>query len=571
MVYFQMNMNNIKKLKFKLNIKILISHIFGIVALLSFTHLAISYSSEEFELPFYDRTKNTDVQIAYEFSPYDRTSDIDEEEEPTQEITNVGMVIDPDDLVDIADIETENPDIAPNGNLDAAAAADSADTFEVYSNAMRRQGYNVTDGVYEQYDEVRINNEINRYKTEVNRILKEYEDSRKSEEDGEIEKNEETGEDEPPVLPPAPLLYEYKLVKTAPEIEIPKSEKMWIQANYTNKMTVEPFMDYIIVRDNEAEILCDATGKVITKNFAALGVEILKMRDTEGRTVFQKTDDGVYYIYDPAAGEHGLGAFVAIAFSQGLTGRRGVPFMYPSYYGADGANGLDRDYNPRNAKWGYKIAGTETPVISRIYGMTFNFSENVGIAYQEASGRGDKFLFLDEHGNNYLDIRYSYFAPDTDTVTEEHLGFFYFDHGLTRVYERERDPRSFNYIEREFIVDYYGRPFYIPDDYTIKAYSNGMILLEKRGYYGFMNYLGEWVAQPIYRYAQPFYEGVAVIGLENGKKALIDTKGNLLTKFKYNTITNCTGGIIALFERNEGWTILNKVRKQVEIEIETGN
>ena len=176
---------------------------------------------------------------------------------------------------------------------------------------------------------------------------------------------------------------------------------------------------------------------------------------------------------------------------------------------------------------------------------------------------GNKFSFLDMNGNNFLSSSYNYFAPDK--ATRDHLGFFYFDHGLTRVYDREYNRRTGEIIEREFIVDRSGKPFYIPDEYTIKAYSNGMILLENNGYYGFMNYLGEWIANPIFTYAQPFYEGVAVIGLENGKRALIDTQGNLIAKFKYDLITNCTGGIVTLFEKDHGWTILNKVRRQIPI------
>jgi hypothetical protein len=193
--------------------------------------------------------------------------------------------------------------------------------------------------------------------------------------------------------------------------------------------------------------------------------------------------------------------------------------------------------------------------------MAFNFSENIGVAYRDAVGSGKRIVFLDAYG--YVLYNGDFYAPDK--ATSNHLGFFYFDHGLTRVYRREFDWRGWQIAEKELLVDVTGKAFYIPEDYNIIAYSNGMILLEKNGYYGFMNYLGEWGAQPIYRYAQPFYEGVAVIGLENGKKALIDTNGNLLVKFRYTTITNCTGGIVALYEKSEGWTILNKVRRQIEV------
>jgi len=281
------------------------------------------------------------------------------------------------------------------------------------------------------------------------------------------------------------------------------------------------------------------------------------MRDNDGRTVFKR--DGIYYFYDPTAGENGNGVFVQIDKFDEILGNRGVPFMYPSYYGAPGSDGLYRVYTWIN-KWGYANAAGGV-LIRVIYLKTFEFSENTGVAYQN-SGWGEEnflqFLFLDSAGNNLMADGRSYYAPEGE-ITKDHLGFFYFDHGLTRVYESGFNGSGDITPVRDILTDCYGTPFYIPNDYNIKGYSNGMILLEKNGYYGFMNYLGEWVANPIFASAEPFYEGVAVIGLENGKKAIIDTQGNLIVKFKYDIITNCTGGIIALFEENEGWTVLNKV------------
>jgi hypothetical protein len=94
-----------------------------------------------------------------------------------------------------------------------------------------------------------------------------------------------------------------------------------------------------------------------------------------------------------------------------------------------------------------------------------------------------------------------------------------------------------------------------------------MILLEKNGRFGFMNHLGEWVAQPVYTYARPFSEGAGVLGMSGGRQMLIDRQGNIIAPMQYDYISNCTGGIIALFENGRGWTMLNKVRRQIEIEV----
>jgi len=554
-----MNTNNTKDtkiFKFKLNIKILLSHLFGIAVLLTFTNYVISYSKSEFELPFYDRTKNSPAQISYDTGLLGREDITAEEEKAAEDATSVENKnkINPDDFIVSAQSQTEQ-----NQNYENTEPTEPAYDFEIFSDDMSRRGFSVSDGVYEIYSEAKTNAEINRYKTEVSRILTEYAKS--------IEN--ENGGGDPPVLPDAPLLYEYKFAQIEPDIAIDMPVSQSMASSYLYKQAVEPIMDYIIIRTKDKEILCDASGNIISRDFESLGVEILKMRDKDGRTVFKHTD-GSYFIYDPdyyaknpTEDRKTGGGFVLINFSEIATGDRGAPFMYPSYYGADGANGLDRYYNPSYLKkWCYVDAGTINTRIPRNYDNAFNFSENVGIAYQESSGRGYKLFFLDENGYNFI-TNYNYYAPDE--IKKDHLGFFYFDHGLTRVYEREFDRRGFEIAERELMVDYYGTQFYIPEDYTVKAYSNGMILLEKNGLYGFMNYLGEWIVNPIFTYAQPFYEGVAVIGLANGKKALIDTQFNLIANFKYNAITNCTGGVVALYEKNVGWTILNKVRRQIEV------
>jgi hypothetical protein len=70
---------NIKNFKFRLNIKILISHIFGIAALVTVTRFAISYSKGEFELPFYNRSTPGGAQLEHVIILPDR--------EPTSEFT----------------------------------------------------------------------------------------------------------------------------------------------------------------------------------------------------------------------------------------------------------------------------------------------------------------------------------------------------------------------------------------------------------------------------------------------------------------------------------------------------
>ena len=544
-----MNLSKIKNLKFNnIDIKIILGNVIGAVILLIFTNLTISYSKGNFEIPIIDRTQNNNVSIGYNLAPHPES--ITETEEPTEEITNVQVVINPDSLIEATTAPTASavlPAIEP--------ATEPAQVFELYSDAVKQQGFNVSDGVYELYNAEKTNAAISEYKSAVSTALANGGDAQN--------------------MPPKPVLYEYKFVKITPEAPVMKIRNAMDSVKQISKPAVEPFMDYLIIRDEKLnDTLCDASGKIIMSNFTASGWEILKMRtqDEYNRTVFKY--NGAYYVYAPYIDANGLKiSFSYVNFDE-LLGNRGVPFMYPSYYGADGAENLNRNHVTLD-RWGYKSADKGLQMIRAIFNKTFNFSEQIGIAYLDSGGRGNKLYFLNKNGYDLLAaLGEEYFAPSESETTSGSLGYFYFDHGLTRAYRRDFDMTIMGYVQKEVMIELkrdangyvYFKEFYVPEDYNVKAYSNGVILLEKDGWYGFMNYLGEWIAQPIYKYAQPFYEGVAVIGLENGKKALIDTNGNLVVKFKYDLISNCTGGIVALYEKTEGWTILNKVRRQINVD-----
>ena len=86
-----------------------------------------------------------------------------------------------------------------------------------------------------------------------------------------------------------------------------------------------------------------------------------------------------------------------------------------------------------------------------------------------------------------------------------------------------------------------------------------MILLERDGLYGFMDYSGKWIAQPIYTDAEAFSEGLAVIGTADGRYGMIDTSGNIVVPFAYTHISSCSDGVIAVYSEESGWHILRKM------------
>lgn len=106
------------------------------------------------------------------------------------------------------------------------------------------------------------------------------------------------------------------------------------------------------------------------------------------------------------------------------------------------------------------------------------------------------------------EVSRKYYAPDTRG--EESVGFFYFDDGLTRVRIRETDGDGAESF-REALMLFDGSLFPLPDDYTVRAYSDSVILLEKDGLFGYMNSRGVWLTAPEFTEASPFYEGLAVV------------------------------------------------------------
>jgi len=104
------------------------------------------------------------------------------------------------------------------------------------------------------------------------------------------------------------------------------------------------------------------------------------------------------------------------------------------------------------------------------------------------------------------------------------------------------------------------KTFYKNAGYSIVAYSDGVVLLEKKGRYGFLETAtGQWIADPQYTYAEPFCEGLAVIGYADGKRCMIDTEGNVVLPMVYDHISQCSNGTVVAYAEGQGWSIYNKM------------
>ncbi|MBQ8397468.1 MAG: WG repeat-containing protein [Clostridia bacterium] len=171
----------------------------------------------------------------------------------------------------------------------------------------------------------------------------------------------------------------------------------------------------------------------------------------------------------------------------------------------------------------------------------------------------NEWVYLTNENSRYVVA--SYVEPLFNDLSG--IGHLYYDCGYVRVRELERDYsyRESVTADRELLIDTAGNAFEIPTGYTIAGYSDGVLLLERDGKYGYYSTAGRWIAQPVYTYAQPFLEGLGVIGFEGGLCGAVDTEGRVVIPFAYDYVSAPSSGVIACYDDDDGWTVLVKTVK----------
>ena len=86
-----------------------------------------------------------------------------------------------------------------------------------------------------------------------------------------------------------------------------------------------------------------------------------------------------------------------------------------------------------------------------------------------------------------------------------------------------------------------------------------MILLEKDGLFGYMNSRGVWLTAPEFTEASPFYEGLAVVTASDGRQGLIDRTGAYVLPAVYDSITDCSDGVVLARSAAFGDVLLLKI------------
>lgn len=261
--------------------------------------------------------------------------------------------------------------------------------------------------------------------------------------------------------------------------------------------------------------------------------EQLSARDSDGRPLFYA--DGSYYVFSD-------GALVQSDYSEADDGR-GFDFDYPAYLGVQS----ERVYRIRYGNaYGYRSSGGNT-IVMCAFREAFAWGEcDVGCVISAPYGE-EKLNFYNFRSQ---EISTQFYAPLTRG--EESIGYFYFDDGLTRVRIRGERGEDGEYAYAEGMMLSDGSLMKLPADYTVRAYSDSVILLEKGGKYGYMSSRGRWITDPSFTAAHPFYEGLAVAADADGKYGMIDTSGNIVLPFVFDYVSNCSDGVIIALSEEYG-------------------
>ncbi len=297
-------------------------------------------------------------------------------------------------------------------------------------------------------------------------------------------------------------------------------------------------------------------------------------RDRYDRPLFYRTSETgeTQYVYLAMDGKN----FIRTEYDEVAEGR-GLNFDYPASYGKTDSS-ITTDKNGVTGKMAYVNKGVGM-VTGYDFTDAFAFSE--GLAAVTATKNRNGMYFIDENGKQAFETWIYYFnehgrdgyanlvKPLTNGI--ENIGFYYFDHGLTRVRTQTIDAYNWVYVWRRvrlmrdehILIRPDGSEYELPAGYELEGYSDGMILLSKDDRYGFIDYTGEWIAQPIYSAATPFVCGLATLKTEDGRVGMIDTQGNIVLQFTYDYISQVSDGLIAAYRRENGWTILKMMEKDV--------
>ncbi len=353
-----------------------------------------------------------------------------------------------------------------------------------------------------------------------------------------------------------------------------------------NAPAISLYMGYIMVESKSSGVV-----NIYTSQGTAVGsykekdVAPAYCRDASGRPLF--ISGGAYYYLDASSRRFALADYIP------ERDNRGALFDYTPDYGLSRENDrtfasnlaiINEEIPIEGSDTAYYVVPTEyyrfalsdrsgNLLGDYYYSQAFGFSESLA-AVVDHSGllsyitRGDATSIPSTRRYRDSNIKRNvieFFMPPL-TNGPESIGFYFFEHGLSRARIMTIEASPFDkegkmqiLSDETVMIDKSGKRFETPLGYRVEAYSNGMMLLRSNNGVGFMDYTGVWVVDPDLSDAEPYYEGLAVVK-KNGQTALVDTAGNFVIPFgRYSYISNVSSGVIAAYDGS--WHVLYKMSK----------
>lgn len=283
-------------------------------------------------------------------------------------------------------------------------------------------------------------------------------------------------------------------------------EKISFLDGYTPE-NVSLKLGYVFAGEN----VFDLSGVDITESLS--GYNFAFGRDGKGRVLFEKSGE-YYYLLD--------GSFYKSDVANNI-------FDSPSYFSKfDESFPLFAD----EGYWGIKNSKGEILVKAQ-YTYGYGFSEGVCCF----ASKSKKLYFYNESGKL---VSSGYVVP------EQGFGAFKIQNGITLVSNGKKN----------LIMKSSGGILQTPKDYKVVGCSDGMILLEKNGTFGFMNQNGVWKVQPCLNAVSYFCEGLSVVS-EKGSY-VIDVNGEIVIQRGFDYISDFSDGHCILYSKDSGWYIAKK-------------
>lgn len=304
------------------------------------------------------------------------------------------------------------------------------------------------------------------------------------------------------------------------------------------RSAVDVYMGMLVLLEDDSLTFYDGRGGLLYKYTGEEDLIFAYDRDSEGRPLFI-IGEQYYYIEDGELCESDFDARDSL----------GLHFNY----NADFAKDADQCSVYRSgSKYGILTADGKT-LRSAMFKEAYNYSEGLGLVNYPINGRDD-YCYLNEAGKVVIENFQPVGAHD-----EAGIGSIYFDGGYVMTRRIKYHPLKKDVVEEDtdILVDKRGREFDMPEGYTAVCYSDQRIMVKRNNRYGFYAVKGAWVADAVYTYATPFYEGLAVVGDASGK-GVIDLDGNFVIPQSYTTITVCSGGIFVCWSNVTGYEVYIK-------------